>query len=512
MENKCSKTYKEFKEKYQKGFSAIIKYNGLDKYQNIIKDAIEKEELNFEIIKSYLPRIFIYGIFLIVDAILIFVWIIYSACCCCSKSRKSSESVCGKCSFIIFIILSVSVILLCVLGYFLVPCFTKSINGVICSLYKLVFHFLEGTKEDYGNEINWQGVEGISDLIDKFKLIKSISKYECQGGETICTSYKQFFGDFEKERNVNNNLIEKLEEARKKIDSVSGVFKSLKNNELNSIEEYIGDYNKYFKCSLIYLFLAIFLFCFLCFLFLIIYFTCNCDCISCVFHIFWNIEMIIIIGTMLVGIIFGIFGVVSKDGVSILQFTTSLDNLNDTNPFILKDINNVDMINQCFNEDTGVLITFEGNYNNEINYTKFNEEYSKLINSEESKDESKKELMKAYDELYSGIKAMEELNSNLNAQDINKIFDCNFVKYDFNILLDEIKSSVAKLSSLLSLIIIIADLAAVISILFGIIVINNYKGKNEKQNVEVKVNQNKSKSRETNNNNDSSSDNLRNKV
>ena len=94
MENKCSKTYKEFKEKYQKGFSAIIKYNGLDKYQNIIKDAIEKEEVNFEIIKSYLPRIFIYGIFLIVDAILIFVWIIYCACCCCSKSRKSSESVC----------------------------------------------------------------------------------------------------------------------------------------------------------------------------------------------------------------------------------------------------------------------------------------------------------------------------------------------------------------------------------------------------------------------------------
>ena len=222
--------------------------------------------------------------------------------------------------------------------------------------------------------------------------------------------------------------------------------------------------------------------------------------------------MIIIIATMLVGIIFGIFGVVSKDGVSILQFTTSLENLNDTNPFILKDINDAGMINQCFNEDTGVLITFEGNYNKEINYTEFNEEYYKLKNSEVYKDENKKELMNAYDELYSGIKAMEELNSNLNAQDINKIFDCNFVKYDFNILLDEIKSSVAKLSSLLSLIIIIADLAAVISILFGIIVINNYKGKNEKQKVEVNVNQNKSKSRETNNNIDSSSDNLRNKV
>ena len=70
----------------------------------------------------------------------------------------------------------------------------------------------------------------------------------------------------------------------------------------------------------------------------------------------------------------------------------------------------------------------------------------------------------------------------------------------------------AKLSCLLSLIIIVADLAAAISILFGIIVINNYKGENIRHGVQTTVNQNKSKSRETNNINDSSSDNLRNKV
>ena len=170
MENRCSKTNKEFKEKYQNGYFTNINYKELDDYQILIKDVIEGEKLNFETIKSYLPRIFIYGIFLIVDVILIFVWIIYCACCCCGKNRKSSGSICGKCSFIIFLILSVSVILLCVLGYFLVPCFTKSIYGVVCSLYKLVFHFLEGTKEDYGNEINWQGVEGIKKIME-MKLI-----------------------------------------------------------------------------------------------------------------------------------------------------------------------------------------------------------------------------------------------------------------------------------------------------------------------------------------------------
>ena len=512
MENRCSKTNKEFKEKYQNGYFTNINYKELDDYQILIKDVIEGEKLNFETIKSYLPRIFIYGIFLIVDVILIFVWIIYCACCCCSKSRKSSGSVCGKCSFIIFLILSVSVILLCVLGYFLVPCFTKSINGVICSLYKLVFHFLEGTKEDYGNEINWQGVEGIDHLLDKFDLINRISKFDCDDGDSLCSSYKNFFEDFKKERDDNNGLIEKLKNAKKEIDSASGVFKSLKSSQLSSIETYIEDYKKYFKCSLFYLFLAIFLFSFLCLLFLITYFACNCECISCLFHIFWNIEMIIIIATMLVGILFGIFGVVSKDGVSILKYATSWENLNNSNPFILKDINDADMINQCFNGEKGVLVTFEGSYKNEMNYSEFIEQYYKLQNSEEYKDKNKIDIMEAYDELYSGIKAMVELNSNLNSKEINKIFDCNYVKYDFNILLDEIKSSVAKLSCLLSLIIIVADLAAAISILFGIIVINNYKGENIRHGVQTTVNQNKSKSRETNNINDSSSDNLRNKV
>ena len=512
MENRCNKTNKEFKEKYQNGYFTNINYKELDDYQILIKDVIEGEKLNFETIKSYLPRIFIYGIFLIVDVILIFVWIIYCACCCCGKNRKSSGSICGKCSFIIFLILSVSVILLCVLGYFLVPCFTKSIYGVVCSLYKLVFHFLEGTKEDYGNEINWQGVEGIDHLLDKFDLINRISKFDCDDGDSLCSSYKNFFEDFKKERDDNNGLIEKLKNAKKEIDSASGVFKSLKSSQLSSIETYIEDYKKYFKCSLFYLFLAIFLFSFLCLLFLIIYFACNCECISCLFHVFWNIEMIIIIATMVVGILFGIFGVVSKDGVSILKYATSWENLNNSNPFILKDINDADMINQCFNGEKGVLVTFEGSYKNEMNYSEFIEQYYKLQNSEEYKDKNKIDIMEAYDELYSGIKAMVELNSNLNSKEINKIFDCNYVKYDFNILLDEIKSSVAKLSCLLSLIIIVADLAAAISILFGIIVINNYKGENIRHGVQTTVNQNKSKSRETNNINDSSSDNLRNKV
>ena len=512
MEKRCSKTCKELKEKYQNGYSTNINYKGLDQYQILIKNVIGGEELNFGIIKSYLPRILIYGIFLIVDVLLIFVWIIYCGCCCCNKQRKSSGSICGKCSFIIFLILSVTVILLCVLGYFLVPCFAKSINGLVCSLYKLVFHFLEGTNGDYGSGFNWQGEGGISRLLEKFDIINNIYGHNCQDGDPFCSSYNQYLQKFNEEKSANTNLVNKLSDAKDEIESFSGVFESLKNDKLDSIEKYMVDFDNYFKCSLFYLFLAIFAFSFLCLLFLIIYFACNCECISVLFHIFWNIEMIIILASMLVGILFGIFGVVSKDGVSILKFTKSWENLNDTNPFLLKNLEHPDKINQCFNEQKGNLIEFKGKYTNKINYTEFYEEYTKFKNSDQYNDEDKTDLKKNFDLLNSGIKEMEILNSNLNEQEINKIFDCQYVKYDFDILLDELKSSVAKLSSLISLIIIVADLAAAISIIFGITVINNYKGQNGKKEVETNAKPIKQKTKESKNNMDSSSDNLRNKV
>jgi len=244
MEKRCSKTCKELKEKYQNGYSANINYKELDQYQILIKDVIGGEELNFfGIIKSYLPRILIYGIFLIVDVLLIFVWIIYCGCCCCNKQRKSSGSVCGKCSFIIFLILSVTVILLCVLGYFLVPCFTKSINGLACSLYKLVFHFLDGTNGDYGSSFNWQGEGGISRLLKKFDVINDISGHNCHDVDPFCSSYNKYLQKFKEEKDANVKLANKLRDAKDEIESFSGVFESLKNDKLDSIEKYI-----IFKC------------------------------------------------------------------------------------------------------------------------------------------------------------------------------------------------------------------------------------------------------------------------
>ena len=166
VDTRCKKTQNDFLEKYKADYYSSLKFESLSKYQKVLKDMIENKNYSKNI-KKYLPRIVMYFIFLIVDILLIIVWILFCGCCCCNKNKKSSSSVCGKCSFIIYLILSFLVILLCVLGYFLCPCFNKSINGAVCSLYKLVFHFIEGTKDDLPSS-KWKGVEGLEELIKEF--------------------------------------------------------------------------------------------------------------------------------------------------------------------------------------------------------------------------------------------------------------------------------------------------------------------------------------------------------
>ena len=519
VDERCKKTQNDFLEKYKtEYYYSNLKYEGLSKYQNVLKDMIENQNYSKNI-KKYLPRIVMYFIFLIVDILLIIVWILFCGCCCCNKNKKSSSSVCGKCSFIIYLILSFLVILLCILGYFLSPYFNKSINGVVCSLYKLVFHFIEGTKDDFPSN-KWKGVNGLKELISDFTStyaeIDELNKlneddYNGSNGKSYCQIYNQIVDNI---KNDNNEEFKtELDNSKKEIDKISETFKSIKDDTLDNIENIMEKVDKYFKLSFIALFSVILLFCFLGMLTLIIYFTCNCECISCFYHLFWNIEMIIIIITSLVGICFGIVGVVSKDAISILQYVKSYDNLKEEKPFLLDiDEQNKDKINICFNGDGSLIKTvfneeIEYNSNIEENYKNFEEKFSSLKKEEEL--DKKNDLVKAYEGLEQVLKKLKYLNDNLNSENLDKIFNCNFVGSDFNILIDEINDSLAKKLCLYSLVIIIADLASVISIFFGITVINNYKGQNVVQSNETNERGNKSRNREVRNNMDSSSDNLR---
>ena len=169
--------------------------------------------------------------------------------------------------------------------------------------------------------------------------------------DEFCKYYKTTFNELLSED--KRDFIEYLKISGKKISLMSDPINNIKNNTLDDIEEIMQYFDKEGKLGLYLLFCAIALLCLIGLLTLSFYFVCNCNCIVCLFHLFWNIEMLIIIITILVGVCFGIFGVFSKDLVPILKYVKSEENLNNTDPLLLKfnDDSNKELTNICFNKD-----------------------------------------------------------------------------------------------------------------------------------------------------------------
>ncbi len=518
-QKRCKKTHKKFIEKYNESEFSKVEFKGLTKYQKILKDMIEEEK--FDKIKKYIKRILLYIIFLIVDVLLIIFWFVFCGCCCCCK-RRSSQG-CFKCNFLLFFLLSILVILICIVGYFSTPCLYKSFNDVICSLYKLVNHFIEGTNQDFPKS-NWKGFEGIQKLITKYNNtvneignLPSLSENkECNGevGTQLCQEYQTYVDKIKEVNENEGNFMTKLKEVKNNISDVSDSFTKIKDKKIKKIEDIMEYFDKYCKLGLFILFSVILGLCFLSLLTLTGYFVCNIKCLSCLYHLFWNIEMLFIIITMIIGILFGTLGLVSKDAVSVLKYTVSTENLNAKDTFLI-DINDndKDKIDSCFNGDGNLANYVLGDYNggfsnsNNENYIEFENKYKEVKDKPEFKE--LKDISDAYSKLYSLFKNLKELYDDLNSDSLKEIVNCKFVGWDFKILTDELNNSMAKALVLFSLIIIVSDLIAFVSILFGIFVVSQ-----DKSSVQPEVYENSSKQvkihlREDKHNMDYSSDNLR---
>jgi hypothetical protein len=223
--------------------------------------------------------------------------------------------------------------------------------------------------------------------------------------------------------------------------------------------------------------------------------------------------MIIIIVTLLIGSIIGIVGVIAKDAIAILQYVKSSENLMlNEEVFLLKiDADIKEKIDICFNGDGNLIDEkFEGSFDSQFideYYDSFQGNYSEFKNAEEYKE--KADLAEAYKQLDKVMNSFKNLNDNLKKGNLENLLNCKFVGYDFAILVDELNDYLVKKLLIYSYIIIIADLASVIAIFFGIQVIKNYKGQTEPQQIDTSEKRTKSRSKETKNNMDSSSDNLR---
>ena len=114
------------------------------------------------------------------------------------------------------------------------------------------------------------------------------------------------------------------------------------------------------------------------------------------------------------------------------------------------------------------------------------------------------QIKEKYDALEKKLVVFENLINNFNEETLN----CSFFQKDLQILLDELKKGVSEKLTLLSLVIIIADLAAVMSIMIGISIISNYK-KNAPKEITMQDKHIKMQSQGSKRNMDSSSDNLK---
>ena len=518
IEKRCQNTPKNFLEKYKRTDhpESESKEVNLDKYQKVLKEMIEKK--NISKINKYMPKIIIFIIIAIVDIILIILWIVFCSCCCCCcccKKEKISATGCSKCYFFLFFFLSIIAILICIFGYIKTPGLIKSFNSTVCSLYKLVFHITDGTEEDFPDN-NWKGFEGLNLLINQYKDIKDWEKEENSitcGDSELCSKYKALNGTIREDISTNNanneQFMSHLSQPKTKIESMTKVFNDFKTKELDDIEKIMEKFDKYGKLGLFVLFSAIIAFCFLCLLILSSYFICNCNCMSCLYHIFWNIEMLIIIVTMLIGVCLGLIGVISKDFIVLLKYAKSYENLKEDKPFLLDfDKSQLEHLTICLNgngdlKDSIFTEPYSGSYQMSIKESDFSDffvEYKKMEKTDPNKS--------TYDKMNEVIVNMKNLNNSLSGDNIlDKIFNCKFFQWDFEILTKELKDSISKNLTFYSLIIIVADLVAFISLFFGIIIVNNYKGKNvepESHDRHIQMNVKGAKP-----NMDSSSDNLR---
>ena len=424
--DRCQKTKREFREKYADDpKNYIIKNVTLDKYHDVLKEIIDEED--YGKIRKYLPRILVYLIIAIIDIIFIIFWILF-CCYACKNVEKQNRIGCGaKCSFIIFFILCVGVILLSVIGVIYTPYLKKGFNALACSAYKLVFHFLDGTSGE-NEELKWIGLYNINKTLYDFDGYK----------DEIAT-----------------------------INKMISTFEDIKNKTLDDIEKVMKDLDCLYPYNSYIYFGGVAIFNLLGLLSMFLIFVCECKCMSCLFHIFWNIEIIFIISTFALSALLGSFSVVSKDISEILLKQKDQPFLNNTFIFNFSDIS--EQINICLNE--------KGDF------------YSNLFR---------------YKDFHNDLE--EKTNMILNETELKKEYNCSFFEMDYKILADELSETIAKKLYFISLLFIIVDVAGIVSIFFGITIYNSQKSYYPPHEINVNVN-----NRIPNNNNrvDLSTENLK---
>ena len=399
-EKKLEEDYKDAFKEEDEDFKFDIKE--LDKYQKALVNITRDKD--YKKISNYLPRILTYLIVAIVGIIFIIFWIVFCCFACKTVGRQDTVGCGAKCCFIIYLILCLAVIFFCVIGIIYTPHLKKTLNSLACSAYEVVFETLPDEGDDKPKVDSWIGLYNISKKLN--------------------TLYED---SYEEEKNIVQNMIT--------------TFEDIKNKTLNDTEKIMKHADNLDIYNSLIGFGGIALFNFLGLLSMFLIFVCQCKCMSCLYHIFWNIEIIFIICTFFISAIIGSLSNVSKDISEILN-------------------NQIYSLNQ----------SIENNMDFIFNFSEIGGPINACLNSEEKN-------------LYSYI-----FKDNANNDDLKNKSSCTFFEEDFKIIVYGLKETVSKKLFYVSLLYIIADVVGIVSIFLGITIYNSQKGYNPPNDINVNIN------------------------
>ena len=178
---------------------------------------------------------------------------------------------------------------------------------------------------------------------------------------------------------------------------------------------------------------------------------------------------------IVVSVIFGVLGYVSRDGVQIANYILSSQNLNSDDPLLFTSKNDylTKLIEECVNKEGSFLSTIEDDiltYQEELE-DYFEEELLEIYNNT-CNNNTRDSLVKYYQSLYNATTTILDITITLYN------IKCRFAKNDKNIIINELESAGKRATALSTFQFLVAIFLA-ISVLAGIFLVHKYRRKSQ---------------------------------
>ena len=493
----CDKAGSRLTDKYQGDFDEETgdPKESLSDAQQSIVDFIR--ETSYHNIKPYLKRVGIFITFLVIAVIFIILWITYCSCCCCNCCLFSKVEEPNKTMQLILFIISAGccllVIVFSIVVLALISPFFSRLNGLCCSTMTLLHHLSDGLSPQYPPHANeWLGLsetstkfsesdEVLQDInYDKVDELYEIVKDKCaeEGAECVCNAsgvdIEGDYGAFNLIKFIFVNLglpgyVGDLISSKKIIDDSI-------NDTGEDIYDFLHDYgNKHIKNSCIAVFVLTLIFGILNITCLCLYYILKKEYFRIAYIVLWNISMLFMILAIVVSAIYGVLGYVCKDGVQVLHYAVSTNNLESNDPIIFTSKSSIlsTILDICANGDGHFIdILGEGFSDLDEGLENDTQDTIDILYNNTCNNDTRDYIVRYYNEIYNVTSQILKVYADL----FN--ISCAFAKNDKNIILNELKSA-GNRAIVMSAFQFLIGIFLGFSILAGILFVHKYNLKKE---------------------------------